>query len=95
MDLLLAYDVATASAAGQRRLRRVAKICEGFGVRVQKSVFELVLDAHEVPVLLHRLNRAIDPAEDNIRMYRLDGKGPLAKLGTEAQISTTRGPLIL
>lgn len=95
MDLLLAYDVATATPGGQRRLRRVAKICEGFGVRVQKSVFELVLDAHEIPVLLHRLNRAIDPTEDNIRMYRLDGKTPVAKLGTEAQISTTRGPLIL
>ena len=95
MDLLLAYDVATATPSGQRRLRRVAKICEGFGVRVQKSVFELVLDTHDLPVLLHRLNRAIDPAEDNIRVYRLDGKAPLAKLGTEAVISTTRGPLIL
>ena len=95
MDLLLVYDVATATSAGQRRLRRVAKIREGFGVRVQKSVFELVLDGHEVPVLLHRLNRAINPAEDNIRMYRLDGKAPVAQLGTEPLISTTRGPLIL
>ena len=95
MELLLAYDVATTTPAGQRRLRRVAKICEGFGVRVQKSVFELVLDAHEVPVLLHRLNRAIDHAEDNIRIYRLEGRAPLARLGTEALISTTRGPLIL
>ena len=95
MDLLLAYDVATTTPAGQRRLRRVAKICEGFGVRVQKSVFELVLDAHEVPLLLHRLSQAIDRSEDNIRMYRLDGKAPVARLGTEAVISTTRGPLIL
>lgn len=95
MDLLLAYDVATSTPAGQRRLRRVAKICEGFGVRVQKSVFELVLDPHEVPMLLHRLNREIDAAEDNVRVYRLDGKAPVAKLGIEAVISTTRGPLIL
>lgn len=95
MDLLLAYDVATTTTAGQRRLRRVAKICEGFGVRVQQSVFELVLDPHEVPLLLHRLEEVIDRGDDNIRLYRLDGKAPLAKLGSEAAISTTRGPLIL
>lgn len=95
MDLLLAYDVATATVQGQRRLRRVAKVCEGFGVRVQKSVFELVLDPHELPLLLDRLQREIDAKEDNIRIYRLDGKAPVAKLGIEALLSTTRGPLII
>jgi len=95
MDILLAYDVATATVEGQRRLRRVAKVCEGFGVRVQKSVFELVLDPHELPLLLDRLQREIDAEEDNIRIYRLDGKAPVAKLGIEALLSTTRGPLII
>ena len=95
MDILLAYDVATATVEGQRRLRRVAKVCEGFGVRVQKSVFELVLDPHELPLLLDRLHREIDAEEDNIRIYRLDGKAPVAKLGIEALLSTTRGPLII
>ena len=95
MDLLLAYDVATATVEGQRRLRRVAKVCEGFGVRAQKSVFELVLDPHELPLLLDRLHREIDAEEDNIRIYRLDGKAPVAKLGIEALLSTTRGPLII
>ncbi|MGI8806847.1 MAG: CRISPR-associated endonuclease Cas2 [Acidimicrobiales bacterium] len=95
MDLLLAYDVATVTVEGRRRLRRVAKLCEGFGVRVQKSVFELVLDPHELPVLLDLLRRTIDADEDNIRIYRLEGKAPVAKLGIEALLSTTRGPLIV
>lgn len=95
MDLLLAYDVATTTVEGQRRLRRVAKICEGFGVRVQQSVFELVLNPHELPLLLHRLDREIDFAQDNIRIYRLDERFPVAKLGTERSLSTTRGPLIV
>lgn len=95
MDLLVAYDVATASPEGQRRLRRVAKVCESFGVRVQKSVFELVLNPHELPLLLHRLNREIDTEEDNIRIYRLDERTPVAKLGIENPLSTTRGPLII
>jgi CRISPR-associated protein Cas2 len=95
MDLLLVYDVATTSADGQRRLRRVAKVCEGFGVRVQQSVFELVLDPHELPLLIHRLDREINRAEDNVRLYRLDNRSPIAKLGAERLLSTTRGPLII
>jgi len=95
MDLLLAYDVATATQQGQRRLRRVAKVCEGFGVRVQQSVFELVLDSHELPVLLDRLQREMDVDEDNVRIYRLDGRVPIVKMGLEAVLSTTRGPLII
>jgi len=95
MDLLLAYDVATATVAGQRRLRRVAKVCEGFGVRVQKSVFELVLDPHELPLLLDRLRHTIKVDEDNVRIYRLDARRPVARLGIEPALSTTRGPLII
>lgn len=43
MWVLVTYDVNTEKAAGRRRLRRVAKICEGYGTRVQKSVFECTL----------------------------------------------------
>jgi len=42
MDLLVTYDVETVTPQGQRRLRKVAKICEAYGHRVQKSVFEVV-----------------------------------------------------
>lgn len=71
MELLVTYDVATDSVAGRRRLRRVAKICEGFGQRVQKSVFECIVNGAEVELLEHRLLDAIDPSEDSLRMYRL------------------------
>lgn len=94
MDYLLAYDVATDSPAGRRRLRRVAKTCESFGVRVQKSVFELVLDAHELPDLLDRVTAEINPDEDNVRVYRLSASTPFAVLGKNQPI-TTRGPLVL
>lgn len=94
MDFLLAYDVATADLKGAARLRRVAKVCEGFGTRVQKSVFELVLNPYEVPNLLRQLERVIDPSQDSIRLYRID-KSPLAELGIEMPLTTTRGPLII
>jgi hypothetical protein len=38
--VLVSYDVSTLSAAGRRRLRRVARACRDFGQRVQLSVFE-------------------------------------------------------
>jgi CRISPR associated protein Cas2 len=40
MEYLIAYDVDTTTADGQRRLRKIAKVCEGYGHRVQQSVFE-------------------------------------------------------
>ncbi len=71
MELLIAYDVATADAEGALRLRRVAKICEGYGQRVQKSVFECTLTAAHYEQLVHRLENAIDPLVDSLRIYRL------------------------
>ena len=40
MLIIVTYDVSTETAAGRKRLRRVAKVCESTGQRVQKSVFE-------------------------------------------------------
>lgn len=71
MEVLVTYDVSTESAAGRNRLRKVAKICEGFGQRVQKSVFECVLSDAELVQLEHRLDLAIDAEVDSLRIYRL------------------------
>ena len=71
MEILVAYDVATDTVAGRRRLRRVAKVCEGFGQRVQKSVFECVVSDDNLERLLARLRREVDPGEDSLRVYRL------------------------
>ena len=71
MELLVAYDVSTETPAGRRRLRQVAKICEGFGQRVQKSVFECLVSSTERVVLEHHLLKVIEPTEDSLRIYRL------------------------
>lgn len=71
MELLVTYDVETVTPAGQRRLRRVAKICEGLGVRVQKSVFEVVCSPVQLAQLLIALRDAIDASTDSIRIYHL------------------------
>lgn len=71
MELLVAYDVSTETAAGRVRLRKVAKICEGFGQRVQKSVFECVVSDAQFAQLEHRLGGVIDQEADSLRIYRL------------------------
>ena len=71
MELLIVYDVATTSTTGQKRLRRVAKACEGYGQRVQYSVFECTLSELQFEQLRTRLNGIINSEEDSLRIYRL------------------------
>jgi CRISPR-associated protein Cas2 len=96
MDLIFAYDVDTTSPEGQRRLRRIARLCEGHGIRVQKSVFEIVTDEAGLLKLLDRADRIIDRELDSIRVYRLSPKGfdAVKTLGT-ASISPHRDAHIL
>ncbi len=42
--VLITYDVNTETPEGRRRLRQVAKTCVDYGQRVQKSVFECLVD---------------------------------------------------
>ncbi len=71
MLVVVSYDVHTESAAGRRRLRRVAKLCQSFGQRVQFSVFECVVDPAQWTSLKARLLGEIDPEEDSLRFYFL------------------------
>jgi CRISPR-associated protein Cas2 len=69
--ILVAYDVNTEDKAGQRRLRRVARICENHGQRVQYSVFECLVDAAEWVRLKAKLVNEIDGEHDSLRFYYL------------------------
>lgn len=71
MLVIITYDVSTESQAGRRRLRRVAKLCERTGQRVQKSVFECRVNPMQLEALEDKLVEAIDPKEDSLRIYRL------------------------
>lgn len=76
MLAIVCYDVNTETKAGRRRLRRVAKVCEGVGQRVQKSVFECRVDLMQMEDLERRLLAEIDKDQDCLRIYRLsDAKG--------------------
>ena len=91
MMLVVTYDVDTSDTAGQKRLRKVAKICERYGMRVQNSVFVVLVDAAQLVTLKSELEKVIDIAQDSVRFYRLGntyesrietmGKRPLVEAG--------------
>ncbi len=67
--VLVTYDVSTVNNAGKRRLRRVAKRCQNFGVRVQNSVFECDIDPTLWAELKHLLLDTVDLEQDSLRFY--------------------------
>ena len=74
MLVLVTYDVNTETAAGRRRLRKVAKVCVDYGQRVQNSVFECSLDAGQLRLLQAELTALIDPKTDSLRFYSLGNR---------------------
>jgi CRISPR-associated protein Cas2 len=96
VELLLTYDVNTTTPEGRRRLRQVAQICEGYGLRVQKSVFEIVCTDVDLIKLTASIGRTIDHANDSIRIYPMhSGAFRLVKTLGIAAILPHRDPLIL
>lgn len=71
MMVLVTYDVSTADGAGARRLRRVARVCQNYGQRVQNSVFECSVDPAQFTRLRAALRDEIDPQYDSLRFYQL------------------------
>ncbi len=95
MLVLITYDVATEMLGGQRRLRRVAKVCQNYGQRVQKSVFECLVDPIQWAILRGQLVKAIEPNEDSLRFYFL-GKNwkPRVEHVGAGETYDPEGPLI-
>ncbi|GAB3810819.1 CRISPR-associated endonuclease Cas2 [Micromonospora zhanjiangensis] len=96
MDLLVTYDVDTTTPEGQQRLRKVAKICEAHGHRVQKSVFEIVCTEAGKVRLVAALQATIQPAIDSVRIYRLPATSldDVEHLGKPRQVDP-RGPFVI
>ncbi len=61
---VIAYD----TPSNQRR-RKFARLLEGYGVRVQWSVFECRLRQEQIQLLRQRLERLIVASEDSVRLW--------------------------
>lgn len=96
MLIIVCYDVSTETKAGRRRLRRVAKVCESTGQRVQQSVFECQVTLAEFEQLERRLLAEVDLAQDCLRLYRLpDSRGAEVREHGRFKAVDFEGPLVL
>ena len=66
MRIIVAYDI-----ADETRLRRVAKIAEDYGTRVQKSIFELDVRVASLKEMMGRIEAVIDPELDGVKYFLL------------------------
>lgn len=96
MLYIISYDVATSTPQGKKRLRRVAKECENYGVRVQNSVFECELSYEQYLALKQELSSLIDINADSLRFYPMGkhGRDKVVHIGAKVALDVT-APLIM
>jgi CRISPR-associated protein Cas2 len=69
MNMLVTYDI-----ADPRRLNRVAKIMKDYGLRVQKSIFEVDVTIARFKTMRRRIEHELEPLEDGVKYFPLCGK---------------------
>ena len=62
----ISYDISS-----PKRLVKVAKTLENFGLRVQYSFFECEMEKEHLEILKEYLLEIINPKEDSLRIYPL------------------------
>lgn len=78
MLTIICYDI-----GDDRRRNKIARLLEGWGVRVQDSVFECHISATQQRQIMNDIAHLIDAEQDKVRYYALCGKdlGKLQVLG--------------
>ena len=74
--VLIIYDI-----VDNRKRVKMAKLLSGYGKRVQKSAFEAMLTKQKYNKLIEEIPRFIDKTEDNVRVYKIKGKGKVTAWG--------------
>lgn len=73
MDVLVVYDITDTEDEGALRLRRVAQVCERYGHRVQKSVFECRLSPTRLARMTGEIEDVIEGKRDSVIIYQFAG----------------------
>ena len=66
MFIVVCYDIPS-----NKRRNKVAQTLEGFGYRVQESVFECEVSAEQYGKMKQKITRRIEAEEDSVRYYSL------------------------
>lgn len=66
MLVIITYDI-----ANEKRLRKIAILMKDYGVRVQRSVFECLIEERQLAQLIDKLMKIMEIEEDSTRIYRI------------------------
>lgn len=66
MNMIVAYDI-----ANPRRLNKVACVIKDYGIRVQKSIFEVSVDLKHFVEMKSRIEKIIDTSKDGVKYFPL------------------------
>lgn len=80
--VLIIYDIIN----NKNRLR-LSKYLKGYGFRVQKSAFEAIITESKYKKMILGLNQFVTE-DDNIRVYKIIGKGQVKNFGKQLSIDT-------
>lgn len=72
---IIAYDISSSD-----RLREIARICEKYATRIQKSVFESNMSRSDMKLLKKELKSVINKDEDSVIMYTIPISSIKAKI---------------
>ncbi len=97
MLMLITYDISLEDREGQARLRRVAKLCLDYGVRVQYSVFECDIAPAQWVRLKAGLLDIFNPVTDSLRFYHLGSKwrGKVEHHGAKPAMDVFKDSLVI
>ena len=84
MFYLVCYDIVS-----DTRRNKVSKLLESYGLRVQKSVFECVLDEEQYKSISKLLMRLVNKREDQVRFYPMSAHNrcKVAVVGTQPEFN--------
>ena len=66
MNMIVAYDIAS-----PQRIAQVAEVLKDYGVRVQKSIFEVTVNRLVFSDMKNRVEDIIEPESDGVKYFPL------------------------
>lgn len=79
VNILVIYDI-----TDTKRRNNLIRLLNGYGVRVQKSAFEIVIGRNNIKRLTSDIRKLIDIKLDNVRLYEVIENKYRIKIGVQS-----------
>ena len=83
MLVIVVYDI-----PDNKRRKKLSDFLEGYGRRVQYSVFECFISLDEMRSLYEQIKKKVKPQEDNVRFYWISAEAVSRSLTIGSELPT-------